>query len=139
MSSPLATLQLDPKMVEGILTQQVAAAVVAQLGGTQDIVTKVVTSILLGQVDEQGNPTSQSYNAKGTLLNHTMTKMIRSMLVEIMKSTLEAQRPELEKLMVKAIRERAKTLSAQFITALADNAGRDWKFNVTIDPPVRDR
>jgi hypothetical protein len=139
VSAPLATLQLDPKMVESILTQQVAAAVVQQLGGSGDIVAKAVTAILLQQVDSNGRPTSTSYDAKGTLLNHTMATMVRSMLVDILKSTLESRRDEIEKLMVAAIKQQAKTMSGKFVTALAEGASRDWKFNVSIDPPAVSR
>jgi len=136
---PLAKLEISRDVIESILTQQVSSSVVQALGGSNDLVAKAVSAVLLQQVDSQGKATQSSYDNQGTLLQFTMTSMIKKMLVEILQKMLLDRRAELEVMMVDAIKKQSKTMAAAFVTALADGANREWKFNVTIDPPKRDR
>ena len=130
MSNPV-NLTIEPKVIEGIVSAQIQAAIVAQFNRTPEMMETLVASVLSRKVDEKGQVSDyQSYN-KYSLVDVLCQKAIKAEAEKALEQWIQENRPALTAALHKNLDKQKNELVKAFVAA-ADNALKS-QFRVSCD------
>jgi hypothetical protein len=131
----MMSLQLDQNMVKGVLEKQMQAAILANIGDADKLISKVVETALHEKVNNDGNKSNYSSDNKYDYLEILTGKAIRKASEEALREWLDTN-----KLLVKAAvykelckPERHETLAKAFADAVEESLECKWNFKCDID------
>lgn len=125
--------EVDKALVEPIIREQIAAAVVAQLGDTTELVRKMVMVSLSKKVDEEGNVNSSSYYNKHDLIESLAGKAIREAAAAAVRKVIADQQPAIEKAVADHLRKSPKETAAAIVAAFAKGVGSDYRLTAKFE------
>ena len=114
--------EVDEKLVAPIIRDQIAAAVVAQLGNTDELVRKMVHLALTQKVGSEGVPAQYSSDNRYDFVEAVAAKTIRDAARSAIQQLVEAQAPAIQKAIETELKRAPKQTAAAIISAFVDSA-----------------
>ena len=128
----MVTLNISEKMLSPVIEEQVKLMMAQMLGGKEEIVNKVITTILKTKVDENGKPSSYSYSKTFIewLLLDEVTKLVR----ELIEEELRSRSGEIKNAIKKKLRsEQGGSIVADaLLNGLNDTFKHGWTSNIQV-------
>jgi predicted transcriptional regulator len=130
MSNPV-NLTIEPKVIEGIVSAQIQAAIVAQFNRTPEMMESLVASVLSRKVDDKGAVSDYSSYNKYSLVDVLCQKAIKAEAEKALQQWIEENRPALMAALRKNMDKQKNDLVKSFVAA-ADNAMKA-QFRISCD------
>lgn len=129
--------EVDEKMVEPIIRDQIAAAVVSQLGNTDELVAKMVRLALSVKVNSDGVPDKYSSYNKHDFVEAIAGKAIREAATQAIRQIVEDQKPQIQAAIEGELRRAPKKTAKAILAAFVEGVQRDYsiKADFTISQP----
>lgn len=122
--------EVDEKLVEPVIREQISAAIVAQLGDTTELLTEMVNLTLKQKVDKDGKVDSYSSYNKFTLVEALAGKAIREAAREAIEAIIEQQKPQIEAAVRDYLSRAPKRTAAAIVNAFCDSATTKYRMSV---------
>jgi uncharacterized protein YajQ (UPF0234 family) len=127
------TLSVDDNLVRPVIEKEIQAAIVRELGKSDQMIAEVVRKVMEMKVDREGKPST--YGSDTPYLEwafksaiHDATKKAISKWIEENSPAIEA---ELQKQFVKQKGEFSKAIVGQLLGAVSNK----WQFSVNVKLP----
>lgn len=140
MAGDMVSLNISEKMLSPVIEEQVKLMMAQMLGGKEEIVNKVITTILKTKVDDNGKPSS--YSSSKTfiewLLLDEVTKLVRELIEEELRSRTGKIKAAIKK---KLQSEKGGSIVADaLLNGLNETFKYGWRSNIQVsfEPPSRD-
>lgn len=129
--------EVDEKMVEPIIRDQIAAAVVSQLGNTDELVSRMVHLALSVKVNSDGKKDQYSHYNKFDFVEAVAGKAIREAATSAIQQIVEEQKPLIQSAIEDELRRAPKKTAKAILSAFLDGMQRDYriKADFTITAP----
>lgn len=138
MSNEIATINIDKKMVEGLVERQMQAAIVRELNGTKDLLLeRVVNDIIKTKVDSNGRVDERGYSDSQPLVAYLCKKKIAELAQESVAKFFQNEAPEIEKAVIKELTKQKSAFAKAAVSAMIGAVKSDYryKFNIEITEP----
>ena len=126
-------LKLDQEYIKASVEDIVKAGIVQALGNPEAIVKTAVDKTINMKVDNDGNPSTSSYNSLSYLnwlANKTVEKVVRESITEIVQDQSEEIKAIVKKQL--SSKQFLNDMSAQFLKSVMESATATWKTPVTV-------
>lgn len=136
----MVTLNISEKMLNPVIEEQVKLMMAEMLGGKDEIVNKVITTILKTKVDENGKPSS--YSSSKTFIEWLLLDEVKKLVRELIEEELRSRTGEIKAAIKKKLRsEKGGSIVADaLLNGLNDTFKYGWTSNIQVsfEPPSRD-
>ena len=105
-------IDVGENIVEPIIRDQIAAAIAAHLGDSEEIVRTLVASAMKAKVNANGVVSSSSYENKYNFLEALCGKAIRNAATKALEVIVEEQAPVIQSAIEEELRKRPKKTAA---------------------------
>lgn len=133
-NSSLVNLSIPQEVTQPIVAAKIQEAVLAALGGSEKIVAGVIHQICNTKVDAHGNTPRYDSDAKGTWLDHHVTKIIqeevKKELQEQIKTNAQAIRDELIRQL--QTKKGASKVAEALLSSLNGTFTSGWRSNIQV-------
>ena len=131
--------EVEPEMVEPIIRDQIAAAVVAQLGDTTELVKSMVHLALTVKVAENGMPGQYRSENRFDFVEAIAGKAIREAATQAIRQVVDEQRPQIQKAIEAELKRAPRKTAAAILSAFIEGVEKDYriKADFTISAPER--
>ena len=132
--SNMVTLGINEDMVKPILEKQIQAAILANIGNPEELITKVVSLALRQKVNCEGKIDSYSSHNTYDYLEIITGKAIREAAQESLKNWLEENAQLVKAMVIQEMNkpERQNSLVKAFADAVEQSFACSWRFNCDI-------
>lgn len=129
--------EVDEKMVEPIIRDQIAAAVVSQLGNTDELVSRMVQLALSKKVDDSGKVNQYSSYNKFDFVEALAGKAIRDAATEAIREIVAKEKPVIQAAIEAELKRRPKKTAAAILSAFLEGVSNNYriKADFTITNP----
>ncbi|MCK5602711.1 hypothetical protein KAR91_12600 [Candidatus Pacearchaeota archaeon] len=134
MSGEMVSVNLNEDAVKGVLKQQVAAAIVKNLGNTEELISKVIEMALSQKVDAQGKVDNYTSYNKYTFIEVVAKKAVREATDEAIKEWVQGQKESIKLGVIAELSKKAN--SSKIIEAFITGAIRtisSWNFECSVN------
>lgn len=104
MAGDMVTLNISEKMLNPVIEEQVKLMMAEMLGGKDEIVNKVITTILKTKVDENGKPSS--YGSSKTFIEWLLLDEVKKLVRELIEEELRSRTGEIKAAIKKKTADR---------------------------------
>lgn len=130
-------LGIDPEYLEEVVRQTVCAGIAESLGGKDAVASEIIHEVLKARVDDHGNVISEGnyrYDNGTPVIEYYVRKVVRAEAASYVSEMLEQYRPQIRDALAKELGKRqfANNLANQFVSALVDQATKDWRCKVDV-------
>ena len=136
----MVTLNISEKMLNPVIEEQVKLMMAEMLGGKDEIVNKVITTILKTKVDENGKPSS--YSSSKTFIEWLLLDEVKKLVRELIEEELRSRTGEIKAAIKKKLRsEKGGSIVADaLLNGLNETFKHGWTSNIQVsfEPPCRD-
>lgn len=136
----MVTLNISEKMLNPVIEEQVKLMMAEMLGGKDEIVNKVITTILKTKVDENGKPSS--YSSSKTFIEWLLLDEVKKLVRELIEEELRSRTGEIKAAIKKKLQsEKGGSIVADaLLNGLNDTFKYGWRSNIQVsfEPPSRD-
>lgn len=136
----MVTLNISEKMLNPVIEEQVKLMMAEMLGGKDEIVNKVITTILKTNVDENGKPSS--YGSSKTFIEWLLLDEVKKLVRELIEEELRSRTGEIKAAIKKKLRsEKGGSIVADaLLNGLNETFKYGWTSNIQVsfEPPSRD-
>ena len=136
----MVTLNISEKMLNPVIEEQVKLMMAEMLGGKDEIVNKVITTILKTKVDENGKPSS--YSSSKTFIEWLLLDEVKKLVRELIEEELRSRTGEIKAAIKKKLRsEKGGSIVADaLLNGLNETFKYGWTSNIQVsfEPPSRD-
>lgn len=141
MESNMVSLKVDETMVSKILEKQIQAAIVAQLGNQDQIITKAVQVALSQKVNSDGKIDSYSSYNTHDFLEVLASKSIREAATEALKEWLADNRERVKKAMLDELKKptRQRSIAVAYADAIENSLKCNWNMTCNIQFKEKER
>lgn len=140
MAGDMVTLNISEKMLNPVIEEQVKLMMAEMLGGKDEIVNKVITTILKTKVDENGKPSS--YSSSKTFIEWLLLDEVTKLVRELIEEELRSRTGEIKAAIKKKLRsEKGGSIVADaLLNGLNETFKYGWTSNIQVsfEPPSRD-
>ena len=140
MAGDMVSLNISEKMLSPVIEQQVKLMMTEMLGGKDEIVNKVITTILKTKVDENGKPSS--YSSSKTFIEWLLLDEVKKLVRELIEEELRSRTGEIKAAIKKKLRsEKGGSIVADaLLNGLNETFKYGWTSNIQVsfEPPSRD-
>jgi len=119
--------EVDEKLVAPIIRDQIAAAVVAQLGNTDDLVKRMVHLALTHKVNADGVVGQYSSENRFDFVEAISAKAIRAAAVAAVTKIVEEQKPAIQAAIEAELKKSPKKTAAAVIDAFVEGAKNPYR------------
>jgi hypothetical protein len=129
------TFQIPKDVIEPILKAHVAAAITEAFGDRSKLIEQMITSVLMGTVDDKGRPTYSSAYGASPLLEWMMKDAIGNAVREVMAEQLVKYKEQVKDAIVSTLRAKRSPLARKLAEALVNGitAEETLKWRLTVD------
>lgn len=128
----LVKLEVDERMVRGIVEDQVRAGVMAALGQKTQIVESVVAIALSQKVDRNGVPTNSTYDGL-PFLKWAVDKAIREATAKAIGDWLEQHQAVLKEAIVRELKKSPEKVAGTLVASLVGDANlKEFRLGVSV-------
>lgn len=136
----MVSLNISEKMLTPVIEQQVKLMMTEMMGGKDNIVDKVITSILKTKVDENGKPST--YCSSKTFIEWLLLDEVKKLVKELIEEELRSRSGEIKNAIKKKLRsEQGGSIVADaLLNGLNETFKSGWRSNIQVsfEPPSRD-
>ena len=135
----MVSLNISEKMLSPVIEQQVKLMMTEMLGGKDEIVNKVITTILKTKVDENGKPSS--YSSSKTFIEWLLLDEVTKLVRELIEEELRSRTGEIKAAIKKKLRsEKGGSIVADaLLNGLNETFKHGWTSNIQVSfEPRRD-
>lgn len=140
MAGDMVSLNISEKMLSPVIEQQVKLMMTEMLGGKDEIVNKVITTILKTKVDDNGKPSS--YSTSKTFIEWLLLDEVTKLVRELIEEELRSRTGEIKAAIKKKLRsEKGGSIVADaLLNGLNETFKYGWTSNIQVsfEPPSRD-
>lgn len=140
MAGEMVSLNISEKMLSPVIEQQVKLMMTEMLGGKDEIVNKVITTILKTKVDDNGKPSS--YSSSKTFIEWLLLDEVTKLVRELIEEELRSRTGEIKAAIKKKLRsEKGGSIVADaLLNGLNETFKYGWTSNIQVsfEPPSRD-
>ena len=130
----MMSLNIDKSMLTPIIEQQVKLLMTEVLGGKDEIVSKVINSVLKTKVDERGNPST--YSSAKPLYEWMLIDEIKKAVKELIKEEIQSRAGSIKKILKKHLQSEkgSNELANAMLNAFSNtvSSGYNWKSQIEI-------
>jgi len=128
-------LSISKEVVTPIVEAQIKGAVLSALGGSTELIERVVNHILFQKVDKDGKTSSYSSDNKFTWIDMVLTKTIQQAAEEAIKVELVGAAKQIKDVLVRQLQsKKGSELAAKaLLSALNGSFEKSWKSSIKID------
>jgi YD repeat-containing protein len=134
-------MQIPKDVIEPIVSARITAILVELFGDKGRIVDRVVETVLNQKVDRDGNPTRNSYDQAGTLVEVEARRAVQIAVREVLKEACEQHKDQLRALIVAELtRKNSKILrglAESMVNGLTKAASDKYRLTVAFEEPQR--
>lgn len=116
--------EVDPQLVEPIIREQIATAVLAQLGNPADLIRRMVTQTLTLKVNSNGTVSNSSYENKHDLIEVLAGNAIRAAAKAAVEKIVQESAPQIEAEIAAQIKRAPKRTAAAIMAGFMGLAGQ---------------
>ena len=133
----MVSLNISEKMLSPVIEQQVKLMMTEMMGGKDEIVNKVITTILKTKVDENGKPSS--YSSSKTFIEWLLHDEVTKLVKELIEEELRSRTGEIKKAIKKKLRseEGGSIVADALLNGLNETFKYNWRSNIQVsfEPP----
>lgn len=122
--------EVDEKLVEPVIREQISAAVVAQLGDTTELMKKMIHQSLSVKVNKDGKVDQYSSYNTFSLIEALAGKAIREAARQAIETIVEEKKPEIEAAVRDYLSRAPKRTAAAIVNAFCDSATTKYRMSV---------
>lgn len=130
MNDQLVKLEVSDELIRGIVTKQVTAAMLTAMGGREEFLEKIVTTVMTMKVNAEGKV--DSYRNDFQWLDVMVRKMIQEAAVTAIKAWITNNQPAIEKTVQKGFQGQTKQMATAFTAGLLKAIETKWQFQVNV-------
>lgn len=119
--------EVDEKLVEPIIRDHIAAAVVAALGNTDELIRQMVVLALKVKVQADGSISQYSSYNSFDFIEAVSGKAIREAATKAILEIVENQKPAIQAAIEDELRRAPKKTAASIISAFCQSAGSNYR------------
>ena len=119
--------EVEKEMVEPIIRDHIASAVIASIGDPEDLIRKMVALALTHKVDRDGKVGQYSSENKFDFIEAMAGKAIRDAAREAIVRFVEEQKPKIQEALVIELKRRPQKTAAAIITAFCAASATEWR------------
>ena len=142
MADNMINLGISPDLVKPIVEKQIKAAVTEMFGGADEIINKIVTSMIHQKVDNDGKVNSNSYYNKYDWFEMVFSKQIKEAVENELKEQMKSMSAAIRKSLIKKLRSEqgANLVADALIRGLEGTFEHSWqsRIDVKIIAPTQD-
>lgn len=135
----MMSLNINKDMLVPVIEQHVKMMMAEIMGGKDEIVDKVITSVLYSKVDKNGKTSSYSSDNTYTYMEWLITSQIETVVRELIKEEVTSYQGQIKECLKKNLQSKkgSETFAAAILSAFSDSIASDWrtKFNIEISLP----
>lgn len=128
------SLTISKEIVTPIVKAKIEEAIIAAMGGTENLIALAVNEVLNKKVNIDGGTSNYSSENKYTWLEVNVTKVIKDSVKESMKEMLEVRKEDIKKEMMKQLSSK-KGLEG-FVTGLllgTHEASKSYRQTINVE------
>lgn len=119
--------EVDAKLVEPIIRDQIAAAVVSQLGDTTELVKRMVHLSLTAKVNSEGKIDQYSSYNKYDFIEVLAGKAIREAATQAIQKIVAEQQPAIQAAIEAELRRSPKRTASAVLSAFLDGVKSNYR------------
>lgn len=123
--------EVDPQLVEPIIRDQIAAAVVAQLGDPAELIRKMVLQVLTQKVGSNGQISQYSSENKYDLIEALSANAIRTAAKAAVERLAQESHPQIEAEIIRQIKAAPKKTAAAIMAGFMGLAGQPNNYRLS--------
>ena len=131
------SLNISEKMLTPVIEEQVKLMMTEMMGGKDEIVNKVITTILKTKVDENGKPSS--YSSSKTFIEWLLLDEVTKLVRELIEEELRSRTGEIKAAIKKKLRseEGGSIVADALLNGLNETFKYSWRSNIQVsfEPP----
>lgn len=130
----MMSLEINEDMVKPILEKQIQAAVLANIGNPEELISKVVSLALSQKVNNDGKVDRSSYYNKHDFLELLTGNAIREAAEKSLREWLEENTQLVKAMVIREMNkpERQNSLVKAFADAVENSLSCSWNFGCNI-------
>ena len=135
MENNMVSLKVDQSMVTAVLEKQIQAAIVAQLGNQDELISKAVRVALSQKVNSDGNRDKYDSSNRFDFLEVLATKSIHEAAKEALREWLEHNRGKVKEAVLEELKTpgRQRSIAVAYADAIETSLTSRWNMNCTIE------
>lgn len=140
MEKSMVNLNISEEIVRPIIEKQVQAAVLANIGNPEEVISKTVSLALKQKVDSSGNISKYESDNRYDFLELMTKQAIRDAAKEALAGWLEENKKLIKEMVIKEMNkpERQKSFVGAFADAVEKSLECRWAFRCDINFDNRD-
>lgn len=141
MENNMVSLKVDEKMVSQILEKQIQAAIVAQLGSQEQLISKAVNVALSKKVSKDGTVSRYDSDNTHDFLEVLASKSIREAATEALKEWLATNREKVKDAVLKELEKpnRQRSIAVAYADAIENSLKCNWNMSCNIQFKEREK
>ena len=134
MNKEMVSLKIDEAMVSSVLEKEIAAAIVAQLGDQNKLITSAVRVALSKKVDINGDVSKYDYDNKHDLLERLATNSIHDAAKEALQEWLQENSVKIKEAVFKELKDpgRQRKIANAYADAIEKSLTCQWNMSCNI-------
>lgn len=133
MAQEQAALSLPMELIKPAIDVHVKAAIAQALGKSDEIITKMVNSLMQQQVDSEGKPSSSSYGERQTWLDWAVGNAVRTVVNETLIKSIAEQEAKIREAIEAEMRKSKSPLIQTLISSMASGIAKTLESGYRIE------
>lgn len=130
--------EVEEDLVQPIIKEKIAAAVVSQLGDTTKLIEEMVKRALEVKVDGDGKVSNYSSYNKFTIIEAMARKTLQDAAKEAVQRIVEEQKPAITKAVQDYLKKAPKKTAASIVNAFCESAQNNYHLKVDFQVSGKD-
>lgn len=131
----MMSLEINESMVKPIIEKQIQAAILANIGNPEELISKTVAIAMKQKVSSNGNISSYSSDNRYDYLEILTSNAIREAAKETLQEWLKDNKQLVKAMVIQEMNkpERQGSLVKAFADAVEESLNCSWRFNCDIN------
>lgn len=134
MDNEMVSLKIDQTMVSSVLTKQIQAAIVAQLGDQDELISHAVKVALSIKVDRKGKVSDYSSDNRYDFLEILATNSIHEAAKAALDEWLQENSAKIKEAVLEELKtpSRQRSIAVAYADAIEHSLTTSWNMNCNI-------
>lgn len=130
----MVSLKIDQTMISSVLTKQIQAAIVAQLGDQDKLIAQAVKVALSKKVDRNGKVSDYSSDNRHDFLEILATNSIHGAAKEALQEWLQQNSEKIKEAVLEELKtpSRQRSIAVAYADAIEHSLTTSWNMNCNI-------
>ncbi len=129
------TLQIPRDIIEPLIQAQINSAIAAAMGGSENLMTRAVQTVLSTKVNSEGKIDGYSSHNQKMWIDWAVGDALRRAAQKAIELAVEEQHEAMKKEMIRQLSQKNSPLIKRLVQGLADNmfSQNNLKYRLTVD------